>query len=491
MGSLTSYTNASITQALLPTRGVRFQGADDARVHDFVPGRSATSLQSRAANTQIAQAYPQTTPQASPQPTTGGATYGSGTIPGGALRPGSIDQTQFKAMLNAASAGVPGSPTGMLPGAPSAGLLPLSPNAALTAQTLQPGHANSFSELSANAAAGAGNSVQTLSPAQFAALTGGVNLPAGALPANAAPGNNLAAGNQAQNFPANVPGTPLQGMAPLPPNAVLDADGAAPQGVSTPGVSTPGAPISATSSQVASTPAASAPVVDVPVPGNRQAVPNDLTMTDASIPADGSDPLPAGAASATGASPSSDPGDESALIGKTDKNGVLVLNQIPDRETRKEYAAKGIKWRIVDDPASDRLFFGPDGKFGWDDVVDLINPLQHIPLVNIAYRHFTGDEQNGSAELLGGIAMGPVSALTAIADLAVRSATGKDIGENVIAMITGDHGTGDPTLAQANSAATKAAAQSQANAAGATGTDEKAVASVDSPIVREHDNGRG
>src|SRR5262249_52662745 len=129
--------------------------------------------------------------------------------------------------------------------------------------------------------------------------------------------------------------------------------------------------------------------------------------------------------------------EDGTPIGSFDKNGVLVLNQAPDRDTRREYVEKGIKWRLVDNPQSKKLFFGEDGKLGWKDVVDLINPLQHIPLVNIAYRHFTGDQPSGAAELLGALPFGPFSTLTAIADLAVRSTTGKDIGENAIAMITG------------------------------------------------------
>jgi len=452
VASLNTTSNASITQALLPTRGMRFPGVDDARVHDFVPGGgqggNLTGLKSRNANSQLAQA--------APQPTTGGATYGSGTIPGGALRPGAIDQTQFKAMLNAASAGVPGATMGpgRLPGAPSSGLLPLSPNAAMTAQTLQRAHTNSFSELGANAAAGASGGVQTLTAAQFAALTGGVNLPAGALPAtdSQAPGGqpmvNPALGNQTLNA---QPGAPMQGMAPLPPNAILENDAGNPAAVAQPApqlanLSTPSGQPGDQAGNQQTGPQSALP---------RQPVPNDLTMSDAAIPPDGTDPLPKGSAAAAAAGGAAVPtAEDGTPIGSFDKNGVLVLNITPDRDTRKEYAEKGIKWRLVDNEASNKLFFGEDGKLGWKDLADLVNPLQHIPLVNIAYRHLTGDTPNGAAELLGAIPFGPMSTLAAIADLAVRSTTGKDIGENVIAMITGnDSGTtaaGSTTLASAN-----------------------------------------
>jgi hypothetical protein len=36
------------------------------------------------------------------------------------------------------------------------------------------------------------------------------------------------------------------------------------------------------------------------------------------------------------------------------------------------------------------------------DVVDIINPLQHIPIINLLYRELTGDEINGAAQIAGG-----------------------------------------------------------------------------------------
>lgn len=392
MSSLYS-SSQSISQAFLPTRGMRFAGAGDARVHDWKPaGSSATQLQSRPAATALA-AYPPGTALSAGATTAGGG-GANGAISGGMLRPGAIDQTQFKAMLAATQAGVPGAgiaANSPLPAAPSSGLLPLAPNAALAAQGLHTAPPDSFSTLSAPAAAGAGGAIQDLTPAQFAALTGG-----------SAPG--------------------LQQMA---------------------AVASPGAPLEAVPTATA---AATAGRTLAPQNGMM----DTLTLTDAAIPPDGTEQaaaVPQGAGTNANAAAAAEDGTP---IGSTDKNGVLVLNQIPDRETRREYAEKGIKWRVVDNPASNKLFFGADGKFGWDDVVDLINPLQHIPLVNIAYRHFTGDQENGSAELLGGIAFGPLGALSAIADLAVRSTTGRDIGENVIAMVTGsDKADAAANIAQA------------------------------------------
>jgi hypothetical protein len=441
VSSLYSNSN-SISQAFLPTHGMRFQGAGDVRVHDWAAARSntataagvggSTALRQRNADTALA-GYPTTT-------TNTGGVSANGTIPGGMLRPGSIDQTQFKAMLAAAQAGAPGASgtaTSPLPAAPSTGLLPLAPNAAMAAQGLQPTAAENLTMQSANAAAGAGGGIQTLTPAQFAALTGGATLP----------GSNTMAANAA------LPNAQLQ--------AQLQAQAAA-SAPPTGGVSTrpPGVqPVSASQSGGA----------------------DELTMTDAAIPPDGPDsPQSASAAPAgedsAGGNGKTPTAPDGTPIGSFDKNGVLVLNQAPDRDTRKEYAEKGIKWRLVDNPDSNKLFFGEDGKLGWKDLLDLVNPLQHIPLVNVAYRHFTGDEPSGAAELLGALPFGPLSALTAIADLAVRSTTGKDIGENVIAMVTGDD--------KASPAANVAQAGGSSSSAG----DQLAEVTPDQAQQHQHDN---
>lgn len=442
MSSAYSYSN-SYAQAMLPTRGMAFAGAGNAHVHDWASSRATvTSLQPRAASTQLAGSYPGANTTSN---TTGGTDSPNGSISGGLLRPGAVDQTQFKAMLNAASAGVPGAGAagGALPMAPSSGLLPLAPNAALAAQGLQPASSASFAALGAAAANGAGAGIRNLTPAQFAVLTGGATLPGG--PQTTFTGT-AGQPQQVQQPAQSATGQPAPQQIAMANNLTM-SDAAIP-------ADDPG---QAQTSQPAT--AATAPA----------AIPNDLTMSDAAIPAD--DAAVQQQASAADGSDTPDTADadakaaaDAALIGHTDKNGVLVLNMAPDRETRQEYEAKGIKWRIVDNPASDKLFFGKDGKLGWDDVLDLINPLQHIPLVNIAYRHLTGDEISGSAELLGAIPFGPVGALAAIADLAVKSVTGKDVGENVIAMVTGDHDDATGNVAQVPGAASAPSGDVVANA---------------------------
>jgi len=73
------------------------------------------------------------------------------------------------------------------------------------------------------------------------------------------------------------------------------------------------------------------------------------------------------------------------------------------------------------------------------DVLDTINPLQHIPLVSTLYQSFTGDVPSSGANLAGGALLGgPFGFLAALFNEIVKTQTGKDVGGNVLAMIEGN-----------------------------------------------------
>lgn len=99
----------------------------------------------------------------------------------------------------------------------------------------------------------------------------------------------------------------------------------------------------------------------------------------------------------------------------------------------------------------------PDESFGLLDIVDMVNPLQHIPVVGTIYRALTGDMIKPIAQIVGGAVFGgPIGAAGGIANAIVQTETGKDIGGNALAMLMGDdapaHGipeTSDTTLAVA------------------------------------------
>lgn len=88
----------------------------------------------------------------------------------------------------------------------------------------------------------------------------------------------------------------------------------------------------------------------------------------------------------------------------------------------------------VQEPAKSK-----DQEFTFYDLLDVINPLQHIPLVNIAYRKLTGDEIRGAPQVIGGaIFGGPAGAAGGLFNVIVQEETGKDIAGNALGLFSGD-----------------------------------------------------
>ena len=78
------------------------------------------------------------------------------------------------------------------------------------------------------------------------------------------------------------------------------------------------------------------------------------------------------------------------------------------------------------------------GEFSFTDFLDIINPLQHIPVVSSIYRELTNDQIAAAPRLLGGALFGgPAGIITALGNILVEAETGRDIGGNVIAALTG------------------------------------------------------
>ncbi|WP_417430860.1 hypothetical protein [Kiloniella sp.] len=76
--------------------------------------------------------------------------------------------------------------------------------------------------------------------------------------------------------------------------------------------------------------------------------------------------------------------------------------------------------------------------FGFFDFLDVINPLQHIPVISTLYREITGDEIQPAARVVGGMIYGgPSGFISAIANSISEETTGKDIGENIMEAFLG------------------------------------------------------
>jgi len=321
-----------------------------------------------------------------------------GGIPGGLLRPGAMDQAQFKAQLAAAQKQSLAAPPALL----------RTPSA--------PGIIN-------------------LSPAQLAAL-GAIEAPAKAEtvidipapnPGDSGQGAGQGAGQSGQPYVFRpVQGQPLNGQ----PGGIEGATGAV-----------------------------TAPLFQAAPAAPASAIPSDGSATGVPEAA----PIAAPAPAAPAAPPAQQATAERAPIPRSHRgaDGVWELPRLPDKDERE--MLRGQKWRVVENEESRKLFLGPDGKFGWDDFVDLINPLQHIPLVNMVYRAITGDEIYGAARMVDA-AFGPLAGVSTAVDLAFKSTTGKGMADNAIAALFGSGGDAAGAVATVNTASADATQLADAGA---------------------------
>ncbi len=120
------------------------------------------------------------------------------------------------------------------------------------------------------------------------------------------------------------------------------------------------------------------------------------------------------------------------------------------------------------DPATD------DESFGVTDVLDILNPLQHIPLLGMLYREVTGDTIKPVSQVVGDIGYGlviggvAVSVVSAIASAAFEQQTGESpLTQVADALFGGDEeaepsNAGTTMLAQATPQAAPAPASAPA-----------------------------
>lgn len=75
--------------------------------------------------------------------------------------------------------------------------------------------------------------------------------------------------------------------------------------------------------------------------------------------------------------------------------------------------------------------------FQFGDVIDIVNPLQHLPIIGTAYRGLTGDDLSPMSGIIGGALYGgPIGAITGTANAISKIQTGKDIGQHALDLVT-------------------------------------------------------
>ena len=88
--------------------------------------------------------------------------------------------------------------------------------------------------------------------------------------------------------------------------------------------------------------------------------------------------------------------------------------------------------------------------FSFHNLLSIINPLQHIPIIGTLYRAITGDTIGTPERIAGDTLYGGLwGAVSSIADSTFQAVTGKDFGHTVLALFTGSH-AGAPVAVAAN-----------------------------------------
>lgn len=77
--------------------------------------------------------------------------------------------------------------------------------------------------------------------------------------------------------------------------------------------------------------------------------------------------------------------------------------------------------------------------FGFFDLLDMLNPLQHIPVVGTIYRAITGDEIRSISRIIGGAVFGgPMGAASGLMTAVIEDGTGKAPADLALSFVSGE-----------------------------------------------------
>ena len=88
------------------------------------------------------------------------------------------------------------------------------------------------------------------------------------------------------------------------------------------------------------------------------------------------------------------------------------------------------------------------GSFSFKDLVDIVNPLQHLPVIGSVYRYLTGDEPSAGTRVIGdSLYGGPIGfGVSVVSTALLTDKSGQDLGERMLADVFGSRDHGSPTL---------------------------------------------
>ncbi len=89
--------------------------------------------------------------------------------------------------------------------------------------------------------------------------------------------------------------------------------------------------------------------------------------------------------------------------------------------------------------------------FQFHDLLDAINPLQHLPVISTVYRWITGDSIGNIPRIVGDAIYGGIPGMVSgLFGVLLKEETGKDVGEHVVATLFGDSTPTTPAVPAQN-----------------------------------------
>jgi hypothetical protein len=140
-----------------------------------------------------------------------------------------------------------------------------------------------------------------------------------------------------------------------------------------------------------------------------------------------------------GETPTADRAAQSRLNGAAKIEWGSSFSNIADEANSKTSAEASAARQPVKDNAATNFHAWQDGDFSFDDFLDIINPLQHLPIVATFYRNWTGDQIGMAPRVIGGALWGRIGGMVSgIVNSLVEAFSGKDVGDHIYAAIFGE-----------------------------------------------------
>ena len=125
---------------------------------------------------------------------------------------------------------------------------------------------------------------------------------------------------------------------------------------------------------------------------------------------------------------------------------------------------------------------------GWRDVVDALNPLEHLPFVSTLFDEMTGHKPSSGSQLAGGTLLGgPIGFVASLVNVVFQGETGQGVGGTMVAALSGDDASATTQVASIDAGAAANASPEElseiAPAAGGAAVEVGTISAKDNAVL--------